>query len=474
LSSRSGRFAVLLALVASAGCARLFSSYDVAPDGLQRSEYEFRHYLAAGHADSALLQLTHAKKKRQLPQDDLLRLLFEGVAAHYAGDTDRSAAVFDRAALVAEDRSTKSISKAALSVVVNDLSLAYEPSPTERLLLPYYAALTYANAGRFEQAAVEARRLSSLLQRMTDEDADAIDVRTHGFLRYFAGSIFEAAGETADAEVAYRNARALDSLTYAWDRSQNVVLVIENGFAPHRVQESLIVSLADYETHELDDDRAEDERRRASAKVAERVMEFANTAGPRIGPPRARTLWVPAPERTHVKCDSSCEEHEDHSYLLRLSWPVMYAPPANPLHDVRIDSASVATLATADIGNRILSDFKREQPVIVARAIARGVAKYAITQSAKKEADKKNDALGDVVGALANITGALTEQADTRSWHLLPGSISIVRMNLAPGAHRLQVDGADFGTIHVRPSGMTVHSTRIWRQPIEAGVARIR
>jgi hypothetical protein len=474
LSSRSVKYAALFALVASTGCARLFSSYDVAPDGLQRSEYEFRHYLAAGHADSALLQLTHAKKKRQLPQDDLLRLLFEGVAAHYAGDYERSASVFDRASLVADDRSTKSVSKAALSLVVNDLSLAYEPGPTERLLLPYYAALTYANAGRFEHAAVEARRLSALLQRMSDDDPDAIDPRTHAFLRYFAGTIFDAAGEAADADVAYRNARALDSLTYASDSSHNVVLVIETGFAPHRVQESLIVALADDETHELDDDRPEHDRRRASTRVAERVMEFASTAGPRVGSPRARTLWVPAPERKHVKCDSSCEEHEDHSYLLRLSWPVMYAPPANALHEVRIDSTSVAALATADIGQRILSDFRREQPVIVARAIARGVAKYAITQSARKKADEKNEALGDVVGTLANITGALTEQADTRSWHLLPGSISIVRMNLAPGAHRLQVDGADAGTIHVRPTGMTVHSTRIWRQPIETGVARIR
>src|SRR5688572_24993845 len=104
---KSSRFA-LIALIALipliAGCARLFSSYDVAPDGLQRSEYEFRHYLSAGHADSALLQLTNSRKQHQLPKDDLLRLLFEGVAAHYAGDYQRSTAVFDRAALVAEDR----------------------------------------------------------------------------------------------------------------------------------------------------------------------------------------------------------------------------------------------------------------------------------------------------------------------------------------------------------------------------------
>src|SRR5688500_3462832 len=147
------RFYALIALIAliassQAGCARLLNSYDVAPDGLQRAEHEFRGYLSSGRPDSALLYLNNPKKKNAFPKDDLLLLLFEGVAAHYAADYQRSASVFDQASLLAEDRSTKSISKAALSLMVNDLSLAYEPSRTERLLLPYYAALSYSNAGK--------------------------------------------------------------------------------------------------------------------------------------------------------------------------------------------------------------------------------------------------------------------------------------------------------------------------------------
>lgn len=450
----------LLLATSLAGCGRLLSSYDVTPDGLIRGEHEIRRHLSAGHADSALLYLDNPKKQNGLPNDELLRLLFEGVAAHQAGEYGRSAAVFDRAALIAEDRSTKSLSKAALSMMVNDLSLAWEPAPTERLLLPYYAASSYANAGDYGAAAVEARRLSHQLALAESADNEP-PAQLRAFLRYFAGVIFSAAGETADADVAFRNARALDSLAYAAD-SANVVILVERGFAPHRVPESLTVLLADHETHYFDEHRSHEDRHRLSGQIAERVLAFANTAGPRSAPPRGRTLFVPAPEADRRKCDSTCEKHDDHSYLLRLSWPVMYEPPAPRALQLRIDSSAVDAAVRVSVADGVLADFRREQPVIVARAVARAAAKYAISRSAEKKVGEKNEALGDVLGAIANIAGAVTEQADTRSWHLLPGSISVLRLRLEPGAHELFIDGALALRFNVATGRPTVLSRRVW------------
>ncbi|MGQ0562020.1 MAG: hypothetical protein ACT443_09120 [Gemmatimonadota bacterium] len=469
-SLSSGAFIAPIALITRissslTGCSRLLSSYDTGPDGLPRSERQFRRYLATGHADSALLQLADPKRKDQLPGDPLLRLLFDGMAAHYAGDYERSVAAFDQAALISEDRVTKSVSRATLSVVVNDLSRAYEPGPTERLLIPYYAALGYAKAGNYAEAAVEARRLSALLQLLQDK-GEAPEPEAHAFFRYFAGAIFEAAGEHEDAAVAYRNAALLDSTSLSSlpalsSLSSQVVILLEQGFAPHRVQESLFLPLADYEVHQFDGDRSDDERSSASSQIAERVLAFASTAGPRTGPPQSRNLWVPPP-RERERERQRDRKHEDHSYLLRLSWPVMYEPaPAAP-PDIRIDSVSATAFESVSLADAVLGDFRREQPAIIARTVARGVAKYALTKSAEKKADEKSDALGDVVGALANIAGAVTEQADTRSWHLLPASISMVRLTLTPGTHRLRVNGIDLGTIEVAAGRVSVVSRRIW------------
>src|SRR5690606_8695250 len=105
------------------------------------------------------------------PDDDVLHALYEGVLAYYAGDYARSAAVLDAAAHAADDRITRSISRSAMSLVSNDLVLPYEPGRTERLLLPYYAALARIRLGDHEGAAVEARRLSALLQQYRDDGA---------------------------------------------------------------------------------------------------------------------------------------------------------------------------------------------------------------------------------------------------------------------------------------------------------------
>ena len=43
-------------------------------------------------------------------------------------------------------------------------------------------------------------------------------------------------------------------------------------------------------------------------------------------------------------------------------------------------------------------------------------------------------------GILTNIGTMLTERADTRAWHLLPGSISLVRLRLPAGTHDLTVE----------------------------------
>lgn len=472
----------LAAALVTGGCARLVASYDVAPNGLSRTDDELRRYMAFGQFDSAMMRLAKPNKKTQLPKDDLLRTLYEGVTAYYAGDYARSTNAFDRADLLAEDRVTKSVSKAALSVLVNDRSLAYEPSRTERLLIPYYAALSYLRAGNPQEAAVEARRLSLLLQSLEDEKK-APDPELHAFLRNFAGIVFEAAGQHADADVAYRNAVALDSMGYARGaRSAStgeVIVLVEHGFAPHRVQESLVVVLGDEETHELDAEE-EDSRHESALRVAARVLEYANTAGPRVGPPRSRTLMVPAAQskasgarRHHEPCDTTsegatCPDDEDHSYILRMSWPVMYDYEGfSPSFHVIIDSTAVGINARADIARGVLEDFRKEQTVIVARTVARAVAKYAMTKGVEKEAAKKDEGLGKLAGFLMNIGGAITEQADTRSWHFMPRSVSMVRYALPPGSHRISIDtgngsSVEVGSVDIAAGKTAVLSTRVW------------
>src|SRR5687767_15057196 len=85
-----------------AGCARVLGSYDVAPSGLNRNEEQLRTLLGSGQGANAFERFN-----REQPDDAVLRALYEGVLAYYAGDYARSAQVLDDASFAADDRVTK-------------------------------------------------------------------------------------------------------------------------------------------------------------------------------------------------------------------------------------------------------------------------------------------------------------------------------------------------------------------------------
>jgi len=76
---------------------------------------------------------------------------------------------------------------------------------------------------------------------------------------------------------------------------------------------------------------------------------------------------------------------------------------------------------------------KDQMPAIVARQIARLVAKEEMRQQMARKG-------GDVGNIFASIYNIATEKADTRSWSTLPDSIHILRLNLAPGDHLLNLN----------------------------------
>jgi len=192
--------------VAVAGCAALLRPFGArTPSGLSGWDESLRTLSAAGRFDSALALTA---PDRSDAGDDLLRLEYEGLAAHYAGDLERSRAALEAAGHMAEDRYTRSLARIVLSFVSSDRTRPYRPPLTERLFLHYYGALDYLAAGERDGAAVEARRIE---QELTRADPDLLEepaVRgVAATLHAFAGTVLEASGRPEEAAVAYRLAR---------------------------------------------------------------------------------------------------------------------------------------------------------------------------------------------------------------------------------------------------------------------------
>lgn len=505
--ARVRRFLPLWFLLwSSTGCSTLFRSYDVTPAGLARGDDALRRLLTSGSADTALHRFG-ASDKLPAPTDDLLRTLYRGVLAFHAGHSDTSAFLLDRAALLLEDRDGVRISREAAAFLSNDRALPYSPGRTERLLIPYYGALNYLRSGNATEAAVEARRLSFALQSLEDEPKGT-DQRTRGVLRYFAGLVFDAAGQRNDAAVSYRNAEKLLGQklmpTPIPADSGDLVIVVEDGFVAHRFEESLTMVLTDQEADSL---RADDRERRehTASTIAARAIAQALRPGRSYseGPRRPRNhFYIPAPPRQQpvaeectatqtAQADSAkaqpatataaseakqeCKDKDDDDfYILRLAWPA-YHTIRQPALEARVflaESARSEVPLFLNVSAAVVSDFERERTRILARTIARAAAKLALVKSAEKGAGKKNEGLGKLVGAIANVSGAVLEQADTRSWTLLPGSIGVIRLRVATGTHPvvLELGGGtatdsqrlDLGTVRVLGGRPVFVTARRW------------
>lgn len=438
------------------GAARMY--YDATPEGSELREWGLRRTLATGAFDTALVHVS--SRDEAAPRDKLLRSLYDGLVAYYAGEYERSGHSLRRADELAEDRYTKSVSRGALSVVSSDLVLPYMPGHTERLLVHYYAALSYLKRDDIPGAAVEVRRLSQLLEQF-DERRDPADRSTRAFLRYFAGTVFEAAGDRNDADVAYRNARelaapgALHVAKPVPNLSGEVVVLLERGFVAQRVEESMHIEIGGTERNSLTaahDSAGVPKGGWAIGRMLRQIESAPDSGVYRTGGRRLRR------EERAVR-DSA-------DYLLKVAWPVFLRPvrQSAPVSVVVGASQTAPFTLSGDISDAIIADYRRQRLLLLTRTVARAAVKYAATEVAER---KK----GEAGKAIASFAGSVLEHADTRSWHLLPADVSLTRFTLPPGRHHLAIRiGApgdssrvmDLGDVEVAPGGITFLSTRLW------------
>jgi hypothetical protein len=468
-AARPLAIALAVALLFS-GCAALVGSYDLAPNGLTRDEDAFRRTLAF---ESPKAYQTAINGGSALPDDVLLRLLFAGAAGRYAGAHEESSRLLDVASYLAEDRVTVSLSREALSLVTSDRALAYVPGPTERLMIHYLAASNYLDAGNVDAAAVEGRRIEALLDRIQGDAGPAERSRDHQFFHYLTSAIFEAAGDWNAADVALRRAGPVGESLRGRPAGGSegvslgdVLVLVEHGFVPHRVEQSVVIALPPGQAAMLTDGSA-GEKLLAAADAATRVLLTASHQyGDRSGYYRDPGFRAPLhlePWRGDKDAGSGTP------YLLRMSWPVLYQEPV-PEAPVRVRVGELAADAQArlDVAGGVRADFDAQRATILARTMVRGVAKLALSSAVEESVGKKDENVGRLAGLLTNLGTAATERADTRAWHLLPGSVSMVRLQLPAGTHELSLENGrggvtPVGTVTVRPGETAFVSTRLWR-----------
>jgi len=455
-----------------------------------------RHHMMKDEPDRALRLLTNGRGEAG---DPLLRWLQEALVLRQAGEFAASNERLERADLEVERRVTRSLSRTAGSMILNDRVLAYAPGRGEAAMIPFYRMMNYLVLGDQEGALVEARRVGALLAH--DGRGDSRRCRQDGAIQYLAGLAFDAAGEMNDALVSLRRAEAsfasclpgsgaalpgvvgadlirvarslgvddvadsaesrypAPSLGEAADAG-DLVLVLERGFVGHRTAEMLQVPIFpdDLEGVEGGDPSGVAS---AAARVAARLAADFTERG----------YWG-------VAWDDQRGDHLgytlDGAYILRLAWPTFreHRPARNNLRlwidGVPTDVASVAHLSTV-----VRSDLEEARASILARMVARGVAKYLLARELERTAEKRGgELLGFVTGRMANVAAVEMERADTRSWSLLPDELAIARLRLPEGSYAVAIETLaptgeslewrDLGEVRVKAGKLSVLNQRVW------------
>ncbi|HEX8695805.1 MAG TPA: hypothetical protein VF746_25540 [Longimicrobium sp.] len=455
-----------------------------------------RYYLMEGKPDSAALLLDARSRVR--PGDELLRQLQLGVVLHHAGKWEESNAAFAWAEAEAEARWTRSLSRQAGSLLLNDAVVEYVPPPGELAMIPYYRLLNYLAIGGADDALVEARKAAATLGRLSEDRAPCVG---DGFVHYLAGTTFRGAGERGDALVAYRNAersflacdgrdearapewlgldlyraaleagvrevadsaasryRLASDVRGAGDAAELVVFV-ENGWVAHRAHADIHVPIFPEELEELD-----------GGEEGSVLEAAAGVVGRLVGNLSEQAYWGEAlDEHPAFQLGAAL----DGAYVMKLAWPEYRLEAAEaPRVRVLVDSQAVEGPVVQDLSAVMFRRWTGQRPGVFTRLVGRGIVKFLAVREMEKKAKKEDESLGWLVGRVGNLVGNALERADTRSWSLLPDRISVARFTLPPGEHRVRVevlgpDGAvaetvDLGTVTLAPRGTLILNRRVW------------
>jgi hypothetical protein len=431
----------------------------------------------AGRYDIAAAQIDSARNHNKFADKDrFIYLLDSGLLYHYAEKYDTSNARLARAELAADELYTKSISRAAASLLLNDNVLEYSGEDYEILYINLIKALNYIKYDSIDQAFVEIRRANEKLDLLEQKYAGAADKYILGerlnsddnkikydiekvrfnndaFARYLSMHMYASEGKYDDARIDsqylsnafFAQPHIYDfpqpPTKYASDSLAILSVVGLTGLAP--IKEPLNLRL----------------RTDKQLDLIQILYTDGNQANTEYG-----HLNIPIGQ----------------DFFFKFSLPRIVARPSS-VHTIRVyaNNEMIGKLnLIEDITAVAQETFKAKQSLIYFRAIARALAKGVGTHKIKSMIDAtgesnddksekrdkkprdndrnrnrnyKSDASDDnggsfvkwILKALVDVASDISESADLRCSQFLPGRIYVGDFELKPGFYDLNIEFLD-------------------------------
>ena len=414
---------------------------------------KFDNYIASGNVEKARCFAKDKIHEKGSPRgEDLLWSLQLGSIERFENHLEQSTYTFDTCEDIMThfDAENSGIGHTVGSVAVNDNIVPYTGQVYDGVMVNTYKAFNFMAMGMPDLARVEFNRALDRQRRAKET---------------FNKEIQELRDETAQNENSALVQKTLDNPQFQNQLSSTYSTLEQYIIYPDFVNPFATYAAGVFFTIDGDYDKAIDLFKESAGMLPEnsfvtddfKALENALDHGTAF----PRTVWVffengLGPVKTESRIDLPLFIATDDVRYVGIALPQLeYRPAPVPYFDVQSPNGTLRTQFLANMDSVVKTEFDKEFPAILTRAILSATAKAIAQAALEKNQDSSTAAV------FAALYSFATTAADVRIWTMLPKNIQLARLPipadgaielLAPGrpAIPVQIPDCNYAVVYVR------------------------
>lgn len=381
---------------------------------------------------SAIRELEASKNRFYQAKDRVLYYLDLGMLYHYNRDYQKSVQYLTEAENAIDDLFTRSISRAAASLMLNDNVLEYPGEDYEDIYTNVFKAINFLQMDEFDKAFVEIRRINDKLNVLEDKYKDLV----------------QSYQQAEEAEIDFRTGtsrfhnsilgRYLSMLIYRTEGSMDAARIDYNYIRDGWQQQSHIYNFPkpDLANHLIISDKA---------KV--NFISFIGKAPYKRAFERRITTFenhlIVSGNEPYEFVDTIYWPGLSKDYHFKFSLPFMRRRDSQVTRiRIYVNNSRVAELEKIeDIGNIAIETFNVKAPLTYLKSVTRSVVKGLLAERAKREMQARTGAIeGFLLRVATDIAVDISENADLRAARFFPAEAHIGEIELEPGLYDIRIE----------------------------------
>lgn len=408
--------------------------------------------LAKADYPAAITEIEQAKEKSYTHKDRVVYYLDIGMLHHWNGDYEKSNDFLEQAERAIEENFTKSLTRSASALILNDNTQAYDGEDYEDIYLNVFKALNYLALKKNDAAFVEVRRINNKLLQLESK---------HGKMAVKLNKAEEAHEEFKPGKSYFQESalgRYLSMLLYRndykWDDVRIDLEKIDKGW---KLQPDI------YTFSKPDFSPSTDRIKPPKARL--NVIAFSGLAPDK----KASTFYIHTEENIIFLAGSSENylgkqnlsgltfipwDGVNEGYHFKIQLPYMEKHPSKVDHiSVEVVDAATGNLQPLEsLENAAIETFSIKKPIIYMKTVTRSVAKGLAAEQAKQKMTENMDGgMAFFTRLAADVMVDQTENADLRLSRYFPANAAISELHIEEGIYDIRIN-------YYSSSGSLIHT----------------